>query len=52
MVVLNRVLGLPVFLLVVWAIFQLTFTLGAPLMDGLEFLFGLIASTIGLSLAE
>ncbi|NTV05600.1 MAG: ferrous iron transport protein B [Chlorobiaceae bacterium] len=45
MVVLNRVLGLPVFLLVVWAIFQLTFTLGAPLMDGLEFLFGVIAST-------
>jgi len=27
MVVLNRVLGLPVFLLVVWAIFQITFTL-------------------------
>ncbi len=47
MVVLNRVLGLPIFLLVVWAIFQLTFTLGAPIMRGLEFLFTLIASVIG-----
>ncbi|MEI6638839.1 MAG: ferrous iron transport protein B, partial [Chlorobium sp.] len=46
MVVLNRILGLPIFLLVVWAIFQLTFTLGAPLMGGLELLFGLIGSTI------
>jgi ferrous iron transport protein B len=46
MVVLNRVLGLPVFLLVVWSIFQLTFTLGAPIMSGLEFLFGAIASAI------
>jgi len=47
MVVLNRILGLPIFLLVVWAIFQLTFTLGAPLMGGLQLLFGLIGSTIG-----
>ncbi len=47
MVVLNRILGLPIFLLVVWAIFQLTFTLGAPLMGWLELLFGFIGSTIG-----
>ena len=47
MVVLNRVLGLPIFLLVVWAIFQLTFSLGAPIMAGLELLFGFIASVIG-----
>ncbi|MEI6756261.1 MAG: ferrous iron transport protein B [Chlorobium sp.] len=46
MVVLNRVLGLPIFLLVVWAIFHLTFTLGSPVMGGLQFLFGLITSTI------
>ncbi|MFZ4523969.1 MAG: ferrous iron transport protein B [Chlorobium sp.] len=45
-VVLNRLLGLPIFLLVVWAIFQLTFTLGAPMMGWLEFLFGFIGSTI------
>ena len=47
MVVLNRALGLPIFLLVVWAIFQLTFTLGAPIMSGLQLFFGFIASAIG-----
>ncbi|HWR00369.1 MAG TPA: ferrous iron transport protein B [Chlorobaculum sp.] len=46
MVVLNRVLGLPVFFVVVWAIFQLTFTLGAPLMDGLDFVFSLISRSL------
>jgi len=46
MVVLNRILGLPIFLLVVWAIFQLTFTLGAPLMWALERLFSLFGSAI------
>lgn len=45
-VVLNRVLGLPVFFLVVWAIFQLTFTLGKPLMEALSYLFGLLADTV------
>jgi ferrous iron transport protein B len=43
-IVLNRVLGLPVFLLVVWTIFQLTFTLGSPVMAALEWCFGMIAS--------
>ncbi|NTW11286.1 MAG: ferrous iron transporter B, partial [Chlorobiaceae bacterium] len=43
-IVLNRVLGLPVFLLVVWTIFQLTFTLGSPVMTALEWCFGMIAS--------
>jgi ferrous iron transport protein B len=46
MVVLNRLFGLPVFFLVVWAIFQLTFTLGSPLMDALEYLFSLLASSV------
>ncbi len=46
MVVLNRVLGLPIFLLVVWAIFQLTFTLASPIMGALELFFGFIASVI------
>lgn len=46
MVVLNRVLGLPIFLLVVWTIFELTFTLGSPIMDGLQLLFDTIASTV------
>lgn len=51
-VVLNRVLGLPVFFLVVWAIFQLTFTLGSPLMDALEYAFGLLSKTVAPHLPE
>ncbi|MCF8215582.1 MAG: ferrous iron transport protein B [Chlorobium sp.] len=46
MVVLNRALGLPVFLFVVWGIFQITFTLGAPLMEMLEFFFGAFAGVV------
>lgn len=46
MVVLNRVLGIPIFLAVVWAIFQLTFTLGRPLAAGLEYLFSLFGSVL------
>lgn len=46
MAVLNRVLGLPIFFFVVWGIFQMTFTLGAPLMHGLELLFAGIASAL------
>jgi len=46
MVVLNRVLGLPVFLLVVWAVFHLTFSLGAPAMDALSALFALAADAV------
>jgi Fe2+ transport system protein B len=45
-VVLNRVLGLPIFFLVVWAIFQLTFTLGKPLMEALAYAFGLLSETV------
>ncbi len=45
-VVLNRVLGLPIFLVVVWGIFQLTFTLGAPMTKGLEYLFSLAGKTL------
>ncbi|TCD48145.1 ferrous iron transport protein B [Chlorobium sp. N1] len=47
MVVLNRVLGLPVFLLVVWAVFHFTFTLGAPMMDWLSSLFSMIGVFAG-----
>jgi ferrous iron transport protein B len=52
MVVLNRVFGLPFFLLVVWAIFQLTFTLGSPLMDALEYAFGLLSEAVEPHLPE
>ncbi len=45
-VVLNRVLGLPIFLFIVWLIFHMTFTLGTPLMDGLDSLFGLLSVSV------
>ena len=35
-VLLNRVLGIPLFLGMMWLLFQLTFTLGEPLMDLIE----------------
>jgi len=51
-VVLNRVFGLPIFFLIVWAIFQLTFTLGAPLMDALDYAFGLLSDAVAPHLPE
>lgn len=39
-VLLNRILGLPIFLVIMWLIFQGTFTLGEYPMIGLEYLFG------------
>ena len=35
-VLLNRVLGIPVFLGIMWLLFQLTFTLGAPPMEWID----------------
>ena len=32
----NRFLGIPIFLLIMWLLFQFTFTVGAPLMDLVE----------------
>ncbi|MCX6180110.1 MAG: ferrous iron transport protein B, partial [Chlorobiales bacterium] len=47
MVVLNRVFGLPFFLLVVWAIFQITFSFGSLFTGWLAFVFSTIAASIG-----
>ncbi|BBL61256.1 ferrous iron transport protein B [Methanobrevibacter arboriphilus] len=35
-VVTNRILGLPIFLVIMWIIFQITFTVGAPFQDLLD----------------
>lgn len=35
-ILLNRLLGIPIFIGVMWLLFQLTFTLGAPLMDWID----------------
>jgi ferrous iron transport protein B len=45
-VVLNRYLGLPIFLGLMYLVFQLTFTLGSPLMDWVDALFGWMGSGI------
>jgi len=42
-VVVNRILGIPIFLGLMYLVFQLTFTLGAPFMDWLEQFFGWLA---------
>ncbi len=39
-VLTHRVLGLPLFLAFMYGLFWLTFSLGAPLMDGIDALFG------------
>jgi ferrous iron transport protein B len=39
-VLVNRFLGIPIFLAMMWLVFQLVFTLGAPLADGIDALMG------------
>ncbi len=39
-ILLNRIVGLPIFLAMMWLLFQLTFTLGAPPMEWIEAGFG------------
>lgn len=45
-VVTHRLLGLPIFLGLMYLVFQLTFTLGQPLMDGIEMGFGRLTSVV------
>ncbi len=51
-VVMNRFLSLPIFLGVLWAVFQLTFTLGAAPMAWLEAGFGWMGDAVGSAMAE
>ena len=45
-VVTNRVLGLPIFLALMYLVFQLTFTLGTPPMDWIESGFGWLGGKV------
>jgi ferrous iron transport protein B len=45
-VLTNRILGLPILLLMMWALFEGVFRLGAPLSDGIELGFGWLASVV------
>jgi ferrous iron transport protein B len=47
LVLTNRFLGMPIFFFFIWAMFQLTFTLGAYPQDWIEHLFGLLAVGVG-----
>jgi ferrous iron transport protein B len=46
-VVLNKYIGIPIFLLMMYGVFQLTFTLGEPLMEIIERFFGRLGASIG-----
>ncbi|WP_010243092.1 ferrous iron transport protein B [Acetivibrio cellulolyticus] len=50
MIVTNRYLAIPIFLIVMWAIFQFTFTLGNPIADGIETIFSWLGSAVKLLL--
>jgi len=52
MVLTNRFLGLPIFFFFIWAMFQVTFTLGAYPQAGIEAVFGLLAQGAGYLLPE
>ncbi len=46
-VVMHRVLGIPIFFLVMWMMFLVTFSAGAPFMELIDFLVGLISDGAG-----
>lgn len=43
----NRILGIPIFLVIMYIMFQLTFTIGAPFQDLIDEGFGLLGEAIG-----
>lgn len=45
-VVTNRYLGIPIFLLAMWSMFQFTFKLGDPMIGWVEAVFGWLASAV------
>ncbi|KJS33216.1 MAG: iron transporter FeoB [Desulfatitalea sp. BRH_c12] len=52
MVLTNRFLGMPIFFFFIWAMFQVTFTVGAYPQAGIEAVFGLLAQGAGYLLPE
>lgn len=47
-IVTNRYLGIPIFLLAMWAVFQFTFAVGAPLIGWIEIFFDWFGGSVGL----
>ncbi len=51
-VLINRLLGLPIFLGIMWLLFQLTFTLGGPPMEWLDAGFGALGEWAAVHMQE
>jgi ferrous iron transport protein B len=51
-VLVNRVLGVPIFLAMMWAVFKFTFTFSEPLMEWIEIGIGWIGDGVGSLLPE
>ncbi len=51
-ILLHRIIGLPIFLFIMWLLFQLTFTLGDPFMGWLEELTAIAGEAAGAALPE
>lgn len=51
-VLTSRILGLPVLFLIMWALFECVFRLGAPLSDGIDAGFSWVAATLCEALPE
>jgi ferrous iron transport protein B len=51
-VIMNRFLALPIFMFVLWAVFQLTFLLGEYPMEWLESFFGLLSGLLQAAIPE
>ena len=46
-IVTNRILALPIFAIIMWLMFQFTYTIGAPFQDLIDEGFGMLAEWIG-----
>jgi len=51
-ILLNRILGLPIFLGIMWLLFQLTFTLGSPPMEWIDSGFAALGELVSAHMAE
>ncbi|PWB85553.1 ferrous iron transport protein B [Methanobrevibacter thaueri] len=51
-IVTNRILAIPIFLVIMYAMFQFTYTLGAPFQDMIDQAFGMLAEWVGSFIAN
>ena len=51
-IVTNRILSIPIFLVIMYAMFQFTYTLGAPFQDLIDQAFGMLAEWVGTFIAN